>query len=665
VSVTTALGDFGTPPDAAAWAALMLAMLSLGLALHPVARRRIEALPANGVVAFLAVLAAALSGVYVAIYLRGGPRIVDATTYYLQARSLAGGHVSFDVPSPTASFRGRFLLASADGHSLAGIFPPGYPAVLALGFLAGVPLLVGPMIAAALVFATYALARRLFDDSRLALLAAALSVVCGVLRYHTADTMSHGWAALLFTVAVWSALGSSAWSAFAAGLSVGALVATRPVSGAVGAVVVVMALGRAPRLLLPLAAGAVGPLVLFVLEQHAATGAWFRSTQAAYYAVADAPPGCFRYGFGKGIGCLFEHGDFVKAHLADGYGFLAAAGTTLRRLKMHLADAGNTELFVPVLLYAIVVLSRGRAATRERLAPLAVAGVIAAYVPFYFDGNYPGGGARFYADVLPFEHVLLAFGLLRLGWGRFALPVALAGFGLHTAYDHGRLRDREGGRPMFEPAVLGRAHVKSGLLFVDTDHGFDLAFDPSRPLEARSLIVARRRGDARDSILWERLGRPSTFAYELSLAPGAAEPRVVPLALPNPSLLRFEAEGEWPPLVVDGGAVVPVFPPCASAHRALSMRPHAGNAIQVRLEISAPSAGKYRITSAWVTPAAGVGAARVTFSGLHWMVRWTGPPGACIALDGPPVQLSEGSDYVELNADSALDLDYLELSPVR
>jgi len=35
-----------------------------------------------------------------------------------------------------------------------------------------------------------------------------------------------------------------------------------------------------------------------------------------------------------------------------------------------------------------------------------VLGVMLAYVPFYFDGSYPGGGARLFADVLPLEHVL-------------------------------------------------------------------------------------------------------------------------------------------------------------------------------------------------------------------------------------------------------------------
>ena len=96
--------------------------------------------------AAFAALAFALSVAYVHVYLRGGPRIIDATSYLLEARSLAAGSFSFHVPDPTASFRGRFLLASSDGHTLGVLFPPGYPLVLSLGVRLGVPLLVGPAL---------------------------------------------------------------------------------------------------------------------------------------------------------------------------------------------------------------------------------------------------------------------------------------------------------------------------------------------------------------------------------------------------------------------------------------------------------------------------------------------------------------------------------------
>ena len=116
--------------------------------------------------ALLCVLAFALSSAYVTYYLRGGPRIIDATSYFLEARSIAAGSFSFHAPDPTAAFRGRFLLASSDGHRLGVIFPPGFPLVLSLGVLLGVPLLVGPALGALLVAATYGLARALGIEPR-------------------------------------------------------------------------------------------------------------------------------------------------------------------------------------------------------------------------------------------------------------------------------------------------------------------------------------------------------------------------------------------------------------------------------------------------------------------------------------------------------------------
>src|SRR5687767_13348535 len=187
----------GAPPDAPSVVALAAALVLLWQG-----RRAFTALfraPKSAVVALLAAVALALSAGYVHHYLRGGPRIIDATSYWLEARALAEGHASWPIDEPTASVRGRFLLlsGSAQAPRLGVIFPPGYPLVLALGFLLGAPLWVGPFIAALLVGATYALAKAVTAREDVARLAAVMSVVCATLRYHTADTMSHGWATFL------------------------------------------------------------------------------------------------------------------------------------------------------------------------------------------------------------------------------------------------------------------------------------------------------------------------------------------------------------------------------------------------------------------------------------------------------------------------------------
>lgn len=575
---------FGLPEDAGGWLALGLGLGAL--ALGPWLAKR--TLPKAWFVAIGAAAAAALSAAYVVVYLRGGPRIIDATTYVLEARALSRGLLSFPVDEPVASTLGRFLVShdEAGVTRAAGIFPPGYPALLALGFLLRVPLAVGPALAAALAIATFSLATRVAAllarrgeqaaSSAIPRLALALSVVCAALRYHTADTMSHGLAALCVCVALTAALDATdaassrrraRIAAVTTGLAGGWLAATRPASAlALGAALLVVAaradgraLGPRARLGALAALGALPGLALLLAHQTAATGALFGSSQLAYYAQSDGPPGCFRYGFGEGIGCLGEHSDLVRKHLEDGYGLAAATMTTLRRLKAHLVDVANLEPLA--LLVPIGAAMVARAGPARALA-VAVLAQILAYAPFYFDGNYPGGGARLFADVLPIEHVLVAVAAVGLA-KRWALPgdttegargalagsivgLALVGFGVRASFDHALLRDRDGGRPMFEPALVAAAGAVRGLLYIDTDHGHALGFDPGAGPDA--LRVVRLRGDALDRMVWEARGRPPSYRYDFRIPPdgGRAEASVTPFD-PGASVAdRIEGESLWP-----------------------------------------------------------------------------------------------------------------------
>lgn len=572
----------------------------------------------------LCALGFALSWAYVAIYLRGGPRIIDATSYFLEARSLAAGGFSFDVPQPSASFRGRFLLPETGSwslpvrsDSLGVIFPPGYPLLLSLGVWLGAPMLVGPTLGALLVAATYALARALDQDERVAWTAATLSVVCAALRYHTADTMSHGLSAVLGIIALTCALRRDLRAGPAlAGLCLGLLVATRPVSAVVSLLLVGFALRRAGRRSWLFAVlGMVPGVALLLLQQFLLTGSFFGSVQLAYYALADAPPGCFRYGFGSGIGCRFEHGDFVERYLPNGYGLMQAGRNLLVRLALFSVDATNT---VPLTLLA------GYAAVKHFRSKLSVlvSGVALqalAYVPFYFDGNYPGGGARFLSEAIPLCQVLVARALTDLRLERFAAPLALAGFVLHARHGHETLRDREGGRPMFEPAVVARAGVTHGLLFVDTDHGFNLGHQPGLHDPRSGLLVARHRGDANDRELYERLGRPATYRYRFDRS-GRTAPRVTKF-VPSQSG-RFEAEAEWPAELRQGSAY-PIHFPCASGGKALRLFPGT-RAIARRVRgVPLPATN---LTVGWVS---------TTAAPTEVEVGWIGGPKQRFSAQGP------------------------------
>jgi hypothetical protein len=574
--------------------------------------------------------------------LRGGPRIIDATSYWLEARTLAHGAFTFSVPEPTAAFRGRFLLASHDGGELGVIFPPGYPLLLSLGMRLGAPLVVGPVLGALLVLATYGLARAAGQERRVAWVAASLSVLCGALRYHTADTMSHGLATLLGCTALYCALRRELrYGPLLGGLCLGWLVATRPVSALVTLLLVAVALGKSARGFVLLALGMVPGVALLLLYQRALTGSYFSSTQLAYYAVADAPAGCFRYGFGAGIGCRFEHGDYVAHFLPEGYGIVPA----LRNLGVHLWNfAQDATNLGPVALLALY------AGVRQRRSPLGLLAVgvavqALAYTPFYFDGNYPGGGARFLCEAIPFAHVLVARATceLRVPWlAPLAAALGFATLG-HTA--HAALRDREGGRPMFEPSVVERTGVRRGLVFVTTDHGFNLGHDPGLADAQQGVLVARLRDDAHDRELYERLGAPPSYRYVYDFK-GHHASRLEPF-VPPPSL-RYEAEAEWPPLAIRGSAY-PVYYPCASRGRALRLQP--GSRLRFRVEDA-----RAQVAVGWVSTTPIHSLVRLQWAGQKPQIREADGPG-CSAWEivGPEADVTPILEAELVSGEGALD----------
>ncbi len=682
------VGTWGAPPDGAALTALGLSIALFAVAAAPERVRaalgeRVFGVPLRRFSWIVASLAALASLGYVALYLRGYPRIVDATTYMLEARSFARGSFTFPAGFPSAATRGRFLVYDESTGRLGGIFPPGYPLVLALGVKLGTPLVVGPVIAALLALVTLRLGTRVADDLRLAhpehigRLAALLSLVSATLRYHTADTMSHGVAALYVATALlslleWRARGTKDLRfVLVASLATGLSFATRPVSGlalfVVCAGTVIATVHRrtgseapAPRRLLPHVArvalvglgGLVPGLLLLAAWQKSLTGSYLGSPQLLYYARSDTPAGCFRYGFGAGIGCLFEHGDFVRHNLPHGYGAYAALATTARRLKMHLADAANLELLVPVVLLPFFR-ADGKSASLRMLGAMLTAQLLA-YVPFYFDGNYPGGGARFYADALPVEHVLLAVGVALLARKKtgtkasakraaseglesgslgtsvrgaaLVLAAALFGFAVHTSFDHQMLATREEGVPFFDPDVLTRSDVHEGLVFVDTDHGFSLGHVPSSKAMSEVRVV-RRRDDAHDWLAFDAANRPPTWLYLVDH--GAA--RIVPWAPERPEgAMRFEAEADWPPLAQEGGAALPTWMAgLASNGRVLTLTPE-DSGRPARATLALPLApGAYRLVPRVHAPRGSLGELRI--AGETWSFE-----GASVLVELPP-----------------------------
>jgi hypothetical protein len=305
---------------------------------------------------------------------------------------------------------------------------------------------------------------------------------------------------------------------------------------------------------------------------------------------------------------------------------------------------------------------------------------ILAYAPFYFDGNYPGGGARFFADVLPVEHALVVIGLAAFARASDRvlrrsifglLGLALAGFAIHASYDHLKLADRDGGRPMFEPDLLLRANALEGLVYVDTDHGFALGHVPGAKAKD-AIVVVRLRGDDRDRMVFDRLDRPPTWLYRRD----ETGPVLQPWAPPDMSRpFRFEAEAEWPPLHQEGGLVVPVqVDACASNSRALAVAPTTRDGVaRARIAVPVPETGLYRVvirvfrgaviphTEGVIDPnVRGLGVAKL--GNLRW--DWTDEYTGCSDLADREIDLEAPSATLEIEAIGGLvAVDRVTLMP--
>jgi len=498
---------------------------------------------------------------YIAYYLRGGPRDPLAPVYWLQGRALAHGELSWTVADPLASSRAGHLLSTLPDH-VSGIFPPGYPLLLSAGFLVGAPMLIGPLLSAALALATWALTRELaeaadFPSPRVETLARAavgLSIASATLRHFTADALPNAAAAVAVTLAISAALRARRLKDrrffVLAGLAVGAVCAIQPVAAlAIGAIVLALALHARDRRAVVWTLLAALPFVLLLLAANrAAVGRALASPLARYFAIFGAPaPG--------------PHG---------------RAASLLLQLRAHLADIDNLE---PLALLSVVPLVGREAARSARLVGLVVLGQL---VVAGLTGAGETGAQRSLVCIIPLEHALLAVALARVFPGQLALTraavgalaLSVLGFSVHTARDHQRVASEDLGRPHYEPDVARDANVTNGLLYFDDDQGFELAYDPQVPA-SHGVQAVRMRGDDHDRLLYDLLGHPQIHRYT---ATGTAA-TVVAWTPPNAGsdTWRFEAESDWPVAGVSSARVdVTEGPPlCASDSHALTVTPWA------------------------------------------------------------------------------------------
>jgi 4-amino-4-deoxy-L-arabinose transferase-like glycosyltransferase len=127
------------------------------------------------------------------------PHIVDAAAYFFEANVLASGQVAFEPPPMVGAFKGYFQTVVGDRWFAQ--YPPGAPALFALGSLLGMAWLVGPLSGVTMIVATALAARHLFGSAA-ALAALVLAALSPFILFQAGSFMSHSVAGAALAVAL-------------------------------------------------------------------------------------------------------------------------------------------------------------------------------------------------------------------------------------------------------------------------------------------------------------------------------------------------------------------------------------------------------------------------------------------------------------------------------
>ncbi len=509
-------------------------------------------------------LGASVIGTAVSLVLfQGLPYLDDGISSLFQARIFARGALTLPLP-PHAGFYELFCVIGekAGLGRWAGMYPPGWPALLLPGVLAGAPWLVTPLLGGALTVATAELGREVYDGKtgRIAGLAALASPLLVIL---SGTHLSHTATALFCALCLRSVLRlvrtGKVSDGIAAGAAWGAAFLCRPLDalllGLLFALVPLFRWRRALghwRAVASALAVAVLAAALLAAFQHAVTG-------------DPLTPG-HEVGMGK-------HGHFGFITLKGGKEHTPAKAVdfTLRRLRVmsdHLAGWP-----VPFFLMALLPFLALRPETPYSLlliaCPLVLAGTFAFF--WYFEMYFPG---RYLASAAPMLLVLGARGALLAGrWavGRGEKTGRLAGALLTASLlfafladlpaEAREVRRRGGDVERTLPRVVERYGITNAVIFMDAvsvgiqeeeklNDFFGAGFLRNTLDLDGDIVYARNLRDmnhqlvsaypGRDYYLY-RYDRDTRKAYLYRLIPEGRDYCLVSVPPLEPDLLRFDS----------------------------------------------------------------------------------------------------------------------------
>jgi hypothetical protein len=323
-------------------------------------------LRAAPLVALLATLALAYA-VLGRLALDDFPYSGDEYSYLLQAHIFAGGRLSVPAPAHPEIFQLDHVLLEPVVRSK---YPPGWPALLALGAALHAPWIVNPLLGAATLAIVYALIRRLYGGG--AALATTLLVGCSpFFALNAASYHSH--TSSLFALVAFVACFAAGWQrralgwAALAGAALGLAFLNRQLDAVIYGAGLALFVRRAPRYVAACAVPAAAVASLLLLYQAAQFGSPWTTGYALYepmllklYGDTNAYP--FTVGHlldGAGQWCHVQWLGQLTAWMVPGTAVLGAVGLALRQEAGTARDVVRRWMILVAGLQLVVMLFYG------------------------------------------------------------------------------------------------------------------------------------------------------------------------------------------------------------------------------------------------------------------------------------------------------------------
>jgi hypothetical protein len=321
------------------------------------------------------------------------PHVPDEVAYLTQANLFASGALTMTAPLVPEGFETYLMMG--DGDRWYPVPPPGWPTILAIGALLGLPWLVNPFLAGINVLLTYVLLRELYPRSfaRISIFLLALSPWYIFLGMSFMTHMFSLTCALVAAIGVaWSRRDGKAIWAVLGGMAIGMISMVRPLEAvAMAGLLGLWAIGLGgKRLKLTGIAGLVlGSIVVggLGLAYNAALTGNPLEFPINVYTDEHFGKNSNAYGFGPDRGMGWEHDPYLGHGPVD-----ALVNTNLN------VSALNTELFgwsIGSFLLVAAGVCLGRLRRRDYLMIAVIVVIYLLHFFYYFSGG-PDFGARYW-----------------------------------------------------------------------------------------------------------------------------------------------------------------------------------------------------------------------------------------------------------------------------